>query len=243
MPGQTDNTTTPRARAFTLIELLVVISIVVLLMALLFPALSRARKQARAAACQSQLHQWGLIFAVYAHDNDNPSLMPIPWWNGHEGGTPGLVLCPSATKPLPGEPVGWGDAFHAYSRTRAYRLPWSSNLAFALGSYGLNEWIGAAVHVPLMFDSASLTAEPDHHCPPPQHEAYDPQCMMSPLCIDRHHGGINMLFMDFSVRKVGLKELWTLKWHRQFDTTGPWTQAGGVLPEDWPAWMRHFRDY
>jgi prepilin-type N-terminal cleavage/methylation domain-containing protein/prepilin-type processing-associated H-X9-DG protein len=62
-------------------------------------------------------------------------------------------------------------------------------------------------------------------------------------CLNRHNGGINMLFMDWSVRKVGLKELWTLKWHRDFDTAGPWTQAGGVKPDAWPPWMRRFRDY
>ena len=43
--------------------------------------------------------------------------------------------------------------------------------------------------------------------------------------------------------RVGLKELWTLKWHRDYDTSGPWTKAGGVQPEDWPEWMRGFRDY
>jgi len=24
---------------------------------------------------------------------------------------------------------------------------------------------------------------------------------------------------------------------------GPWTKAGGVLPSDWPVWMRNFKDY
>ena len=49
--------------------------------------------------------------------------------------------------------------------------------------------------------------------------------------------------MDWSVRKVGVKELWTLKWDKDFDTAGPWTKAGGVKPEDWPQWMRRFKDY
>ena len=63
------------------------------------------------------------------------------------------------------------------------------------------------------------------------------------FCINRHDGGINGLFMDWSVRRVGLKELWTLKWQRNFNTAGPWTKAGGVRPEDWPEWMRKFKDY
>ncbi len=45
------------------------------------------------------------------------------------------------------------------------------------------------------------------------------------------------------VRKIGLKGLWTLKWSPQYDTRGPWTKRGGVKAEDWPQWMRRFRDY
>jgi prepilin-type processing-associated H-X9-DG protein len=63
------------------------------------------------------------------------------------------------------------------------------------------------------------------------------------LCINRHNGSLNTLFLDWSARPVGLKEMWTLKWHRQFNTAGPWTKAGGVKPEDWPPWMRGFKDY
>ena len=66
---------------------------------------------------------------------------------------------------------------------------------------------------------------------------------MKHFCINRHNGGINHLFMDWSARKVGLKELWKLKWHREFNTDGPWTLAGGVIPPHWPKWMRGFKDY
>ncbi len=63
------------------------------------------------------------------------------------------------------------------------------------------------------------------------------------VCMNRHEGRINALFLDWSVRKVGIKELWTLKWHREWDTAGPWTKRGGVQPEEWPPWMRRFKDY
>ena len=62
---------------------------------------------------------------------------------------------------------------------------------------------------------------------------------MRRVCTNRHHGGINMLFMDWSTRKVRLKELWMLKWHRTFNTTGPWTPFGGVNKNDWPRWMKN----
>jgi len=66
---------------------------------------------------------------------------------------------------------------------------------------------------------------------------------MNHFCIDRHNGFCNMLFMDWSVRNVGLKELWTLKWHRSYVTAGPWTRAGGVSPGDWPRWLQRYKDY
>jgi prepilin-type processing-associated H-X9-DG protein len=66
---------------------------------------------------------------------------------------------------------------------------------------------------------------------------------MARCCINRHDGAVNCLFVDGSVRKVGLKELWTLKWHQSFNTAGPWTMAGGVMSSDWPEWIRPFKDY
>lgn len=100
--------------------------------------------------------------------------------------------------------------------------------------------------IPMIFDSGWLYACFDDNAAPP---VSNPITRMgfygysNPICMDRHHGGINIAFMDFSTRKVGLKELWTLQWHRQYNTAGRWTRAGGIKPEDWPKWMQKFKDY
>ena len=59
-----------RQRAFTLVELLVVIAIIALLMAILVPALRRARDQAKEVVCQSNLRQVGLGANLYAEEWD-----------------------------------------------------------------------------------------------------------------------------------------------------------------------------
>ena len=132
-------------------------------------------------------------------------------------------------------------------------------------SYGLNAWLfdekyfsvlrrrpifpryspnilllKGGANIPLLLDSMTPCGLPDDWVPPPHCEG---DTRMGGFCINRHNEYINGLFLDWSVRKVGLKELWKLKWHLEFDTAGPWTRAGGVQPSDWPQWMRGFKDY
>jgi prepilin-type N-terminal cleavage/methylation domain-containing protein/prepilin-type processing-associated H-X9-DG protein len=61
------------AEGFTLVELLVVIVIIALLAALMLPALSQARHQARTSHCVSNLRQLGLAAQMYWDENENIS--------------------------------------------------------------------------------------------------------------------------------------------------------------------------
>ena len=58
-------------RGFTLIELLVVIAIIALLMAILMPALNRAREQGKRTACLNNLRQLAMGWILYADDSDD----------------------------------------------------------------------------------------------------------------------------------------------------------------------------
>ncbi len=71
-----------KGSGFTLIELLVVIAIIALLLAILMPALRKAKGQAQMAACFAQLRQFGLAWNQYADDNDgfNIEYAPSSQW-------------------------------------------------------------------------------------------------------------------------------------------------------------------
>jgi len=154
--------------------------------------------------------------------------------------------------------VNYGSTFHAWELIEP-----APPTRF---SYGVNTWlIGKEVHsytdqlygeprhtniysmrntdgIPLLLDSSAPDSNGSYNKPPPQYEGARNGSMW-PFCMNRHNGNINCLFLDWSVRKVGLKELWTLKWSSDFDTSNVWTNAGGVQPEDWTEWMRNFKDY
>jgi len=251
-----------RRRGFTLIERLVVIGIIALLMALLMPVLEQARKQSQAVVCMSNIKQWSYCWLMYLNDNDGM----FPSGAGASGDWPdklrpyykergALTLCPSATTPYTdGGTVPFG-AWRWIPQGGGW-TGFESKPGEDYGSYGLNEWLGdrpggnfwenqdqqKASRIPMFFDCVVWDTYCNDTEAPPDVEGIVTN-EMHLVCINRHNGYINTVFLDLNVRKVGLKELWALKWHREFNTRGRWTRAGGVRPEDWPEWMRQFKDY
>lgn len=66
-----------KIRAFTLVELLVVISIIALLLAVLMPALSKARESAKVISCAANEKQVGTMISIYqaGHDGAVPTML------------------------------------------------------------------------------------------------------------------------------------------------------------------------
>jgi hypothetical protein len=263
----------------------VVIAVIALLMALLVPALSRARKHAKAMICLSNLKQWGTTFSLYMQENEGrlPAGQINALWilrgrlTGQAGPnepqvrqnvrTEGIACCPMATQPpnpdFPASPYGnppvhvkQGDVFRVWEIVSP-APPFQASYGLNMALFQYNPWmrsgastgsetstfsIRGVAHIPVLLDSALPIPSASATIPPPRLASLLGGGM-GPFCLNRHEGCVGGLFLDWSVRKIGLKELWTLKWCPSFNTAGPWTKAGGVTPEKWPEWMRKFKDY
>lgn len=147
-------------RAFSLIELLVVLAILVLLVAILLPVVTRVRAASRSTKCLANLQQWGQAYQAYLNTNRGAAISEVPeashlrWWEvlaGYNADVRQSLLCPDARDPelgsKPPNPNGtWiarGSATGAWQCASVF-----ANLASArpaagpdyLGSYAMNVW-------------------------------------------------------------------------------------------------------
>jgi prepilin-type N-terminal cleavage/methylation domain-containing protein len=143
---------------------------------------------------------------------------------------------------------------------------WNFATACDYGSYGINSWVSNTEYnetwgtsrrdiywrhgnmrgtdrVPLLGEHKWLDCWPDDSDVPPEWDGQDwNQCsQMGRICMDRHNGYVNWVFCDYAARPVGLKELWKLMWHKDFDVNGGPTKAEFDTAGD--GWMKPFKDY
>jgi len=172
-----------------------------------------------------------------------------------------VYLCPSATKFWTdghrGKPLSaWGVWEHTEEWVKEGQY----------GSYGINGWVcnkpkavttavsypkywrrtdvKGAAKVPVLLGAQWIDSWPEPTNEPSDYDGQDfldlaPGAGMGRFCTDRHNGALNAVFLDFSVRSVGLKELWILKWHRLYDIYAD--------PPDWESvgtgWLADYEDY
>jgi len=164
----------------------------------------------------------------------------------------------------------WGSTFVSWGKIP----PWDAGggrTAGYYGSYGVNGYIYVPVgdvygtptegfwrtpnvkgvgNIPMFLDCYFWCGWPEHTNTPPEYDGWQnrgDEDAINRFCLNRHDGFINAAFMDYSTRRVGLKELFTLKWSRVYNTANAWTTAGGVTPADWKnhgnGWLAKFKDY
>ncbi len=182
----------------------------------------------------------------------------------------GIARCPMATGPCDDDSLGSFGFGVTSGDLRIYRIEGNYGSTFEAweitsplprfrGSYGFNHWLfngqfdhsttldyrmrGPGLDIFPIRSRAKIPFFLDSTTPYVNFMEGKSPSLGHGVRINRHSGKINGLFLDWSVRSIGLKELWTLKWNQQFNTAGPWTKAGGVQPSDWPDWMRKFKDY
>ena len=244
-------------KAITKTDLVVVLLCCVVIFALSGAAGRAGRMRAQKMLCLSNLRQWRGIIHRYLEDNHGELPKAVGGSENWLGVTTPYVkdenirLCPSAVKTFA---EGAREPFVANDTQRVgYK-----------GSYGFHDWFTNKIHeghdewnallwrhmeqkdadrIPILVGAQRLyLISPLYSDEPP---AYESDVVFGGgiakgefknYVVNRHNGSVNGLFMDFSARSIGLKELWDLEWHRN------WNPNNDPLPE-WPEWMSDFKDY
>lgn len=188
---------------FTQIEVLVVIGLLIVLAALLLPAVLMVKNHALAAKCLGNMRNYGIAVLAYAGDNDG-----LPYWNGTTDRSDGSVYpqyylwlsnkgylpaspvrCPLATSDELKNPFGFHYAGNAalnnfYHKLRGIPAP-ASRVILASEYYHLDGFWTAS-HMNTTYNGSPGAS-------PPRRE-------------QRHGSGMHCFFLDGHVELVSPKD-------------------------------------
>jgi prepilin-type N-terminal cleavage/methylation domain-containing protein/prepilin-type processing-associated H-X9-DG protein len=193
--------------------------------------------EARGIACCPMATKPGRSYHLFLHFDDG---LTMEGWCGSK-------TFDALEMISPGRPFRTSYGFNGWLFCRDFdtSIPIQTRWFAEMNGVRIDTLIGRG-NIPVLLDSLYPYSYPGDmgRLPlPPSKEGSRALGGMGDFAINRHSGYVNGLFLDWSVRRIGIKELWTLKWNMQFNTANEWTKAGGVKPEDWPEWMRKFKDY
>ncbi len=173
---------------------------------------------------------------------------------------PKMLLCPNATKTIQEGASDLGNRKGVYSQVKERlntKVDYEFSYTYSCYCHVPPNLDGAPYYelywksieqkdadlIPMWGDGYSPVVWPYREDPPPTYPGQPPAGGRGPgagqmkrVCVNRHDGAVNQLFMDFTVRTVSCKQLWYLKWHREYDIPGP----GDPLRIDWEKeapWM------
>ena len=176
-----------------------------------------------------------------------------------------IRCCPSAVKPMSeggkhpfaawgilGE--SWGHAmagqYGSYG-SNSYIENWPVDNPnyeyFKPSGYWKTPYVKGASNIPMFLGAGWLNGYVDNDktgegppSAPPFPGAIGYFGQMERYMMDRHDGFVGSSFLDFSARKVGMKELFKVKWHRMYDTNKWYEKQEDV---GWPEWLQNYKDY
>jgi len=230
-----------RRIGFTLIELLVVISIIALLIALLLPALGKARQATKQVLCLGNLHNIGLAMGMYADANNG--LVP-------RATNRGRLRWYTAFMPYLPEGAGEDD----FRRSQIFRCP-SYPVAEQRIGYVVNGWKFLSTADEFGFETTEPTALDAFDRPSTTiyladnafgpwrpilkglndertnlNDVWSPNHLPSSpfedvtqgrrVARDRHGPGCNVLLVDQHARWMAAKDMTADDWRRDWSTEG-----------------------